>query len=489
MIEFTIGELSRACKGSVLHGGSGLTEDKITYITTDTREIREDDACENRAKLFVALKGERFDGNDFVEEVAKRGVGAAICSIAPEKAEEISRLGAAVFTVEDTLVALGEIAAAHRAKFNVPVVAVTGSVGKTSTKEIVASVLSTDLNVLKTKANFNNEIGLPKTLFGLSSEHEAVVAEMGMRGLGQIDYLCEIAKPEVCVVTNVGIAHMELLGSRENILRAKLEIGGTPTCRKLILNGDDEMLSQKDKVLSVLEEYGNTPEIIYYGTGENCSYRAEKVFCKEESCEFTLVTPWGSRIVTLFMPGMHNVYNALAASAVGFTCGLSLDKIAGGIELFGKGEGSTLRQKIERLPSGITLIDDTYNAGPESMKASLSVLTGLSADKGGRYVAVLGDMLELGSLSEAAHYGVGEFAAKAGVSLLITVGERMKEAVKGYFDTLPGDNTCNAISFENSKEAACELGELIKSGDAVLVKGSHAMEMPTCVEAIKNILK
>ncbi len=483
MINFTVKELCDICGGILVNGQSPeLFERRIGGITTDTREVAE--PCEeNSLKVFVALKGERFDGNDYVGEMCRKGIGAVICSLDVEKANKIIEKDThtAVIAVNDTLSALGDIAAAHRLKFDVNAIAVTGSVGKTSTKELVAAVLSSEFKVLKTEANFNNEIGLPKTLFGLNEEHEKIVTEMGMRGLGQIEYLCKIAKPHVGVVTNIGSAHLEILGSRENIFKAKLEIGAHEYCNVLVLNGDDEMLADRESVCKTLGR-SSLPQIVYYGTGNNCEYRAENIVTRAGGCDFELITPCGNKKVSLAMPGIHNVYNALAASAVGILSGLSIETIVCSLEGVGKNGTGTIRQKIEKLSSGITLIDDTYNAGPESMKASLSVLSGL--DLNGKRVAVLGDMLELGSVSEKAHRDVGETAAKCGVSLLVTVGELSKATAEAYLETACSGKV---LSFKDSNEAASVLPSLLSSGDAVLVKGSHAMRMSVAVDEIRNI--
>ena len=493
MIEFTVEDICLACGGYLVCDEPSTRKKlfgrKITKLTTDTREVNED--CEmNGGLAFLALKGERFDGNDFTEEMCKKNVAAVICSLSEDNAKKAilacgEMCGTAVITVKDTLKALGDIAAKHRDCFDIPVVAITGSVGKTSTKEMTAAVLSQKFNVLKTKANFNNEIGLPKTLLELTECHEAAVTEMGMRGLNQIDYLCNTAKPSVGIITNIGVSHLELLGSRENIFRAKLEIASNRSCKRLILNGDDDMLSDRTSVLSVLKEYGNVPELIYYGTDECCDYRAENIQSTDEGTAFTLVTPLGSCVTELSMIGRHHIYNALAAAAAGELLGLSLREIDAGIRNAGKGE--IIRQKIEQLENGITVIDDTYNAGPESMKASLLVLRDAASKKKGRRVAVLGDMLELGKAAEKAHYDVGAFAAECGTDLLLTVGELTQHTARGYSENADSDGFYEVLSFENSEEAARSLGGLIKNGDTVLVKGSHAMEMPKVVAALKNI--
>jgi UDP-N-acetylmuramoyl-tripeptide--D-alanyl-D-alanine ligase len=483
-MNFTVKKLCEICHGELW--GAGVNN-VIEYLTTDTREIG-DDKGKNSRCLFLALKGERFDGNSFAEEMYKKGVGAVICSLPKDEVNAIigntgEGFCGAIIVAEDTLKALGDIGRAFRKEFEIPVAAVTGSVGKTSTKEAVAAVLSQKYVTLKTKANFNNEIGLPKTLLGLDNEHQAAVVEMGMRGLGEIEYLANIALPDICIITNIGVAHMELLGSRENIFRAKLEIGGVASCKTLILNGDDEFLREREKVEEVLAEYGNSPKLIYYGTGVNCAVRAVNIEETALGYRFLLRLPDGNEAeAETMLPGIHHVYNALAAAACGFLLELSAEEIVKGIA--GLSPDNAVRQKIEKYDNGITVIDDTYNAGPESMKASLGVLAGLAKRSDVKNLAAaLGDMLELGAMSEISHRQVGEAAADAGVTTLITVGTLSKSIAEGYLSKMPDGKV---LSFGNSEDAAKKLSAALTPGCAVLVKGSHAMNMSVITAAVKK---
>ena len=491
MKAITLGEIIKACNGRLVCAASAeeinaeLPGRMISKIETDSRKILPGEA--NRDSLFLALKGERFDGNTFAEEAAACGVGAVLCSLPEQEAVALSaKMGnqCAVILAEngDTQKAFGDIAAYYRSLFALPVVAVTGSVGKTSTKEMIAAVLSGSRCVLKTEANFNNEIGLPRTLLALAPQHETAVVEMGMRGLGQIRYLCGIARPNIGVVTNIGDAHIEILKSRENILRAKLEIAsymgdGSVLC----LNGDDPLLGNRMLVEAVLSEdgkEGSVPEIIYFGTGENASYRAKEIVSDEKGSRFLLCTPKGERRVSLAVPGRHHVGNALAAAAVAELCGMTLSEITRSLAAIG--ENSQIRQKIIKTNIGVTVIDDTYNAGPASMQASLDVLYDIGKGTKNRTAAVLGDMLELGEISERAHYEVGKHAAERGVSCLLTAGTLSKEIARGYLEA----GGCDARCFPNSEEAADALMQILQKGDIILVKGSHAMKMETVVRLV-----
>lgn len=483
MQELTVGEIIKACGGRLFcrdaRQAETLSEKTVTRIETDSRKIVPGD--DNQTALFLALKGERFDGNAFAAEAVSRGVGAVICSLSET---EVSVCGkendsCAVIFAEDTQKSLGDIAAYYRSLFSLPVIAVTGSVGKTSTKEMIASVLSESRSVLKTEANFNNEIGLPRTLFGLAREHEAAVVEMGMRGLGQIRYLCGIARPHIGVITNIGDAHIELLKSRRNILRAKLEIASYMGSGDLLfLNGDDLLLGNRALVESVLSENGEVPGIVYFGTGEHCEYRAENVESDGAGSRFLLRTPKGEMPVSLAIPGRHHIGNALAAAAVSESCGMTLHEIVRG--LAGIGGSSQIRQKIDKAKCGVTVIDDTYNAGPESMRASLDVLSDMGKGTKSRTVAVLGDMLELGEISERAHYEVGRHAALRGVSRLLTAGSFSKEIAHGFSDAGGYEPLC----FADSAEAADALMQILQKDDIILVKGSHAMNMGAVVQKL-----
>ncbi|MBQ8165166.1 MAG: UDP-N-acetylmuramoyl-tripeptide--D-alanyl-D-alanine ligase [Clostridia bacterium] len=462
------GEIADAIGGKII----GNPDVCFEYVVTDSRLINEDNAGKS---IFVALTGEVFDGHNYIASVVGKGVKAVMCSKLPEVSCD------AVILVENTLEGLGNIASYHRRKFDIPVCAVTGSVGKTSTKEMIAAVLASSFNVLKTEKNFNNEIGLPMTLLKMNERHTAAVVEMGMRGLGQIKYLCNFALPTIGVITNIGVAHMELLKSRENIFKAKLEIASKlPENAPLVLWGDDEFLSDRAAVEKEIEQYGKKFDIVYFGTKENCDFRAENIETDEDNrYTFDIVTPEEKRKVTLNIPGRHNVINATAAVTVAIKCGAKLCDCIKALENY---YGDGIRQNIIKK-NGITVIDDTYNAGPESMKASLSVL---GAMKGvSRKIAVLGDMLELGDESANAHVSIGEYAASLGIDVLITSGEAMADAADAFvrIGELKGIKIY-AIKTDDAKIAAEKAIEIVENGDAVLVKGSHSMHMEIVTKAL-----
>lgn len=373
--------------GGVVRGDRNLL---VRSVSIDSRKIGED--C-----LFVALKGENTDGHRYIGNAFASGALAAL--VDQNEASLYRDIPGNYVAVANPQAAMGAVAAGIvRERGNSLIrIAVTGSVGKTSTKDMIASVVGGHFTTLKSELNHNNELGLPMTVMGLSEEHEALVSEMGMRGLGQIAYLTKIVQPNIAVVTNIGISHLETLGTRENILRAKLEICmGMRPDGILILNGDNDMLAQEDRVREILTEYG-FPElrIVYFGTEENSDYRAEQI----HGSNYTLILPDGKKFaVRLRVPGVHNVYNSMAAVCAANAIGISPEEAVDTLAEFGE-EAS--RQKIVGTPWGF-VIDDTYNAGPESMAASLAVLREMDADL---KIAALGDMLELGGMSEASQIG------------------------------------------------------------------------------------
>lgn len=416
----------------------------INTISTDSRIIDEN-------TLFVALKGERFDANDFVEEVLEKGAKAVVCSRYSGKSDR-------VILVEDTGRALLQIAKGYRSKFNIPFVALTGSVGKTTTKGMVHAVLSEKYNALKTQGNLNNEIGVPKTLFCLEKSHEAAVIEIGMNHFEEISRITEAVMPDIGIITNVGTAHIENLGSREGILKAKLEITeGMKDGSPLIINGDNDMLSTIDT---------DKFEIIKFGIEANDLYmRAEDINFLPDGSEFVAVCEGES--VKSFVPavGVHNVYNALCAMCVGKKLGFTLKEVAVALKNFAP-EG--MRQNVREV-NGYTFIEDCYNANPDSMKASLITLNTI---KKTRSIAVLGDMLELGSYSDKAHFEVGKIAAEQKTDIVLTFGELSTLIKKGA-----SENGAEAHSFDDKKELTEYLKTILKENDTVLFKGSRSMKM------------
>ncbi len=432
--------------------GRLLGEDAvITGITKDSRTAGAGD-------LFVALKGERFDAHDFVDQVAEAGAAAAM--VQREVGADIPQL-----LVEDVRLALGDLAREHCKKFSAVKVAVTGSTGKTTTRDVIASVMSAHFkNVLKTQGNFNNDIGLPFTVLGMDETNDAAVIEMGMNHFGEIEYLTNIVCPDIAVITNVGTAHIENLGSREGILKAKCEIfDGMKEDGLKILNGDNDMLSavkaKNTYFFSVKENGGD----IYASNIQNkglkgisCTVNA-KLDGKDISFD-----------IDIPIPGIHMVSNALAAAAVGLHCGLTAEEIQKGIAGFTPTSG---RMDIIETKDYI-VIDGAYNANPDSMGASLAVLK--QAD--GFKCAVLGDMLELGEYSERMHKQVG--AETDGLDLVIAIGELSKNIC----ETSPA----KSLWFESADAFIEELDkkEIIPKGANVLVKASHSMGFKKIVEKL-----
>ena len=417
-------------------------------VSTDTRTIEP-------GALFVALYGENFDGHHYIQEAIRLGAGGVLISRTPGFA--ISEVH--TFQVADTLQALQGLAHFHRCRFRVPVIAVTGSNGKTSTKDMIAAVLGEAMPVLKTEANFNNEIGLSHTLLRLESRHSAVVVEMGMRALGEIAGLAAVALPTIGVVTNVGETHVERLGSIENIAAAKTELIKALDKNGLaILNGDDAYACKmREKTAARAVTFGFQPE---------ADVRAVQVETGAGGVKFQCVAGKRSFAVFLPSPGIHNVYNALAAAAVGLELGVAPEAISRGLAGYEPGK---MRLNIRQY-GDITVIDDTYNASPLSMAAAIEVLATVAQ---GRKIAAIGDMLELGSSGPAAHTKVGEQLAAAGAAVVITVGELASLAGEAALKKgVPEAKHCN-----DHAAATAELEKVLQPGDTWLLKGSRGMTM------------
>lgn len=452
MENITLDELITVLNGKIRNYKGNLT---INGISTDTRTIK-------NGSLFVALKGEKFNGNEFVDKASENG---AICAVVSENIN----CNIPYIIVEDTLLALGKIANYYRKKFNIPIIGVTGSVGKTSTKEAIAYVLETKLNVHKTEKNFNNEIGLPQTLFNLNKEHEVSVIELGMNNFHEIERLSKISKPDIGVITNIGTAHIENLGDKEGIMRAKMEI--TSCFNKdniLIINGDDEYLAKiKKRPYKVIKVSINNK-------GDYNAYDIKDL--GENGSQFKIIFKGREEIIKINAPGAYNIYNALISIVIGEILNIDINDIKKGIENY---TPSGMRMNIINLNSGVRVIADCYNANPESMKASINVLKSF---KGNRRIAVLGDMFELGKYSEKGHREVGlEIKDKA--DILVTIGKDSKY----IFDEAKDYIECK--HFETKKEAEEYLSGIIQDGDIILVKASRGMEMETIIDYITNALE
>ena len=423
----------------------------ITSVSTDTRKI--ETGC-----LFVCLKGERFDAHDFIPQAAENGAVAIV-------SEKNVECAVPVLKVESTHKALLEIARMYRERFDIPVVGLTGSVGKTTTKEMIYSVLSEKYNTLKTQGNLNNEIGLPTTLFSLDESTEAAVIEMGMNHFGEISRLTNTCKPTMAVITNIGVSHIEYLGSRDGILKAKCEIfEGLKKGSYAALNGDD------DKLITVKKD---DYKIIFYGINntEN-DVLATDIVQNGESTSFTVHFDGKTQSVTIPTVGLHNVYDALAAFTVGICHNIEPQKIADGLSKYAP---AGMRQRVKNV-NGITVVEDCYNASPDSQKAAVDTLLAL---KGKRKIAVLGDMLELGEKSPELHAEVGRYLSEKGIDMLLTYGELSKNTACAVTN---GKTEC--FSFVSKDELTKKLLSTLEKDDVVLFKASRGMKLE---EVINNL--
>lgn len=456
MEKITIREILTATGGKLI---SGNEETIINNITTDSRKAEQ-------GILFVALKGDNFDGNDFAEGFLQGGEAVVV-----EK--DIHPVdGKCIIRVDDTKKALRDIAKYYRGKFNIPVVGVTGSVGKTSTKDMLASVLSQKYNTLKTQGNFNNEIGLPLTVFNLTKENEVAVLEMGMNNFGEISRLTNIAQPSIAVITNIGTAHIGNLGSQQNILKAKLEILEKLTPNGIVvLNGDDKILySLKGKLPHT---------VIYYGIDNlKADIVATNIILGADKSKFKVRINGKIYSFEVNVIGQHHIYNALAAIIVGLQQKVEIEKIIKGVAEFSSG---SMRQSIVKL-DGITLIEDCYNASSASMEAALKVLSQIGGAN--RTIAVLGDILEQGDYSEKAHRQVGTAVAEFEINKLITVGTDSKYIA----DEAKKRGITDILSFDNNVQATEYLINEVKKDDTVLFKASRGMKLEEISNKVKEHL-
>ena len=437
-------------KGNLI---TGREDFEFENFSKDTRTIQKGD-------IYIGIKGEKFDGNEFWKQALDNGAEAVIIQdIEITEVEKEKYSNKIIVKVEDTLKALYEIAKYKRSLYDIPVIAVTGSVGKTSTKDVIASVVSSKYKTLKTEGNNNNNIGLPLTILKLK-DHEAMVVEMGMNHFGEISLLTDIARPTLAVITNIGTSHIGNLGSRENILKAKLEILEGMIVPKIIINNDNDLLHKW------YEKNKNKIEIHTFGIQNESELTAKDIKLKEESSEFLAKSPSGLVKINVPVGGEHFVYNALCAIEVGHILGIADDNIKKGIEKF---ELTKKRMDIKKLANGAILINDAYNASYESMKASLNFL---ARHTGKRKIAVLGDMFELGEYTEELHRNVGKEVVKNGIDILICSGENSKYIIE---EAKKSKNL--KIYFMNNNEQIVEkLTQELRNGDVVLVKASNGMK-------------
>lgn len=460
MKELKVKDILQICNGRLICGN----EDEIcSDFSKDTRQIKAGD-------VYVGIKGDNFDGSLFYEEAINKG--AKVCLL--EEIETLKELhkqykDVTIVTVKDTIEALQKLASYKRSMYDIPVIAVTGSVGKTSTKDILASIISTQYKVLKTEGNLNNHIGLPLTILKLK-DHTALVIEMGMSSLGEISKLTNIAKPTICVITNVGTSHIGNLGSRENILKAKLEIlEGMDKTGTLVINNDNDLLNDWNK-------NNTTYNVATFGIESNSDVIANEIELKEYSSEFTAKIDSEELLVKVPVGGQHFVYNALCAITVGKLINIPFQKILNGIENF---ELTKNRMDIKKNSKGVTIINDCYNANYDSMKAAIEYISKMTTK---RKITVLGDMLELGEYSKGLHEKVGEEVAKNNIDILVTVGEEAKYIITSGIEH--GMNKENIFNYKTNEEAIKKLKEILKSGDVVLIKASNGMHFNEIAEQI-----
>ena len=424
-----------------------LPQPEITAVVTDSRAVVP--GC-----LFAAIPGSKVDGHDFIAMAAEKGASCVLCSRFVEA--DVPQI-----RVEDTLTALRQIAAFYRCQFDIPFVGITGSVGKTTAKEMIGAVLSARFDTLRTEKNFNNELGVPLTLFRLREEHEAAVVEMGISDFGEMTRLAEMVHPDIAVFTIIGDAHLEFLGDRAGVLRAKEEIvSGMPEDGVVIANGDDETLRGHD--------FGR--RTVWFGTGENCDIRAVQIE-NDGTAGVKCVIEASERRIPVRIPafGRHLIYAALMGAAVGLELGLTDEEIARGVAAF-----ETVGSRGRVLESGsLTILDDCYNANPTSTSAALDTLFSMP----GRHVAILGDMLELGESGPALHEAVGRKAASA--ALVLACGPLSRHIADGAGE--------KAVWYPNADELIAALPKHIRPGDTILVKASHAVGFDAVVEALSSM--
>lgn len=447
MKKMSLNEIAEAVSG--LLKGENRT---VSSISTDTRTIEKN-------SLFVCIKGENFDAHRFAEQAHLNGAVGIL-------AESEVNTSASVIYVKSTRQAQLDLARVYRQKFNIPVVGVTGSVGKTTTKEMISCVMSEKYNTLKTEGNFNNDIGVPRMIFRLDDEYTAAVLEMGMSNLREIAALTKAVQPTCGVISNIGVSHIENLGSRENILKAKLEIlEGMEKGSTIFINGDDDMLSTFKT-----DDY----KLVSYGVNsKNLDFKAENIVAYGEKTEFIVRGNGVEEKIILPTVGIHNVYNAVCAFAVGLHHGIDAKKCAEALKNY---VPSGMRQKIVRK-NNIVFIEDCYNASPDSQKASINALKSI---EGKRHIAVVGDMLELGSYSKTAHTLVGEYAGNANIDIVFTYG---KESVYTA-ESAEKSGVKEVYSFDDKELMAKKILSVLRDGDVISFKASRGMRLEDVIKMI-----
>jgi len=462
MIPLTVSEIADSAGGILLYGSPDF---KVNGISIDSRTI-------SFGNMFVPLRGEA-DGHAYINDAIRAGASGFLVERQAAEREDFQMPGGAVFAieVENGLKSLQAIAAHYRKKLSAKVIGITGSSGKTTTKDMLNCILSRKRQVVSTNKNYNNEIGVPLTIFRADENTSVLVVEMGMRGTGQIKELTEIAAPDIGLVTNIGQAHIELLGSEEIIAQAKAElIEAIPSHGVVVLNADDIWTPNISECACA--------RIVTYGIASGDIRGSEIDIDELGRAFFRLTAGEGSGyVVRLAMPGKHNVYNALAAATVAIEVGLSIDDIRIALA---ECRGSAMRMEIFSTDDNVLILNDAYNANPASMQAALSTLMDMQTR--GRRIAVLGDMLELGQVSAEAHKQIGEMVASLGVNILVAVGNESQVMADSAIKA--GMNAKTVITCQDSETAASLLKQLITHGDVVLVKASRGVGLESVVEAL-----
>ena len=459
----TADKVASICDGTLY---TVACENKVLFETvcTDSREA-------DNTSMFVAIRGERVDGHSYISNVVKAGCRCVIAERLP-----LDVKGVAVILVKDSIRAIRDIAEYVKSQVEVKTVAITGSVGKTTTKEFVSAVLDRKFNLYKTEGNFNSTIGMPMSMLELNQHHNAAVFEMGMSGLGEIEFMSEAAKPDFAVITNIGSSHLEMLGSRENICRAKMEIttglkdGGT-----LFLNGDEPLLQGHES---------HRYNVLYFGMkNEECDYFANNIKNTENGIVFDMRTPMGEyKDIKINLAGAHNVYNAMVAFTVGLKNGMSEEDIREGLLSY---RAAKMRQNIYTV-GGITVIEDCYNASPESMNAAINVLGDTAKLKGGRMIALLGDMRELGATTAELHAGVGSYLATKNADYLFTYGELSSENLaNGAVKNGMSEKKIFRSPNTDPEAVGKKLLGVLKAGDVLLVKASRGIAAENVLNYVK----
>lgn len=450
MLELNLQEIVKATKGALLKEADVK---EIKAVSTDTRKIEE-------GTMFIALKGENFNGNNYVLDAFNKGAKIAIVDEVKCDLNELKE-DVALIKVQNTGRALMDLAKFYREKLGLKVVGITGSAGKTSTKDLVAAVLSDKYKVFKTKGNFNNEIGLPLMILELDSTYDVAILEMGMRGLGQIKELAEIASPDLGIITNIGISHIEILKTRENILKAKMEIATFfDKNNTLVVCGNDDFL-------------GALPEaqykIVKTGVGENFKIGAKNIALEELSSKFTVYDGEKEEEFSLDMPGEHNISNLMLGIAIAKELGVSFEEMKRGLKNI---EATSMRLELIKK-DGFSILNDCYNSSPVAVKSAIDVMKNI---EGKRRIAVLGTMRELGHKSEEAHMEIGKYAKENGIEKVLCFGDFSENIKEGYGE--------GCTVYENKEELIKDLLNIICEGDIILVKASRSLKFEEITKAL-----